>query len=365
MAASFIGGIVISVAALYFAFRNVPLVELFKYLVSINYLWVLPAVGIALFSFWLRAWRWRIILESTHKISIWRAYNPMMIGFMINCVLPGRLGEVARPVILQKEEKIPFSTGLATVIAERVFDICILIVLFLLTVGMLQIDPGQSVTFGSLQLNLETLQAVFNGLMKLGALLMLGITLFSIGKFRKLIYRVILSAPDLLFFAKAGFKASVREKLCEPVIGILKNIARGFNLIRYPGKLLSCTVLSMFIWGLSAFSYYLFSLGSPGVNLTYFEITTVMVIICFFISLPSVPGWWGLWEAGGVFALSLFGITAKDAAGFTLANHAIQVFPVIIAGFASAMLLSVNIRQTSYQGKEFKKQQPVENIECK
>jgi uncharacterized membrane protein YbhN (UPF0104 family) len=88
-----------------------------------------------------------------------------------------------------------------------------------------------------------------------------------------------------------------------------------------------------------------------------------MVIVCFFISLPSVPGWWGLWEAGGIFALSLFGVTAKEAAGFTLANHAIQVFPVIIAGFASAMLLSVNIRQMSYQGKEYKKQLPTDNSE--
>ena len=83
-----------------------------------------------------------------------------------------------------------------------------------------------------------------------------------------------------------------------------------------------------------------------------------MVIVCFFISLPSVPGWWGLWEAGGVFALSLFGVTAQEAAGFTLANHAIQVIPVIIAGLVSAMLLSVNIRQLSFQGKEYKKQGP-------
>jgi uncharacterized membrane protein YbhN (UPF0104 family) len=114
-----------------------------------------------------------------------------------------------------------------------------------------------------------------------------------------------------------------------------------------------CTGLSALIWGLQACSYYLFSLGSPGINLTYTEITTVMVIICIFISLPSVPGWWGLWEAGGVFALSLFGISAKDALGFTLANHAIQVIPVILIGFISAMILSVNIRRMSFDGKEF------------
>ena len=363
MAASFIGGTVISVIALYFAFKNVPLAELFRYLASINYFWMIPAIFIAVLSFVLRALRWRIILESSRKIGIWRAYHPMIIGFMINCVLPGRLGEVARPVILQKEEKIPFTTGLATVVAERVFDICILLVLFMLTVGMLQIDPEQNVVFGSYQLNLETLQTVFSGLLKLGALLILGITLFSIGKVRKIIYTVILSIPELFFFATEEFKSSIRTKICERLIGILKNIATGFILIRFPKKLLYCAVLSILIWGLGSFSYYLFSLGSPGVNLTYLEMTTVMVIVCFFISLPSVPGWWGLWEAGGVFALSLFGVTAKEAAGFTLANHAIQVIPVIIAGFASATLLSVNIRQMSYQGKEYKKQQPPVNIE--
>ena len=359
MAFSFIGGIVVSVVALYFAFKNVPLAELFNYLASINYFWVLPAVAITFLSFVLRAWRWRIILESEKKISIWRAYHPMMIGFMINCVLPGRLGEVARPVILQKEEKIPFTTGLATVVAERVFDICILLLLFVLTVGMLQIDSDQNVAFGSYLLNLEALQTVFNGLLKLGALLIVGIAMFSIGKFRKIIYSMVMGMPELLFFAGENFKSSVRKKICEPVINILKNIALGFTLIRYPKKVLSCAVLSILIWGLAAFSYYLFSLGSPGVNLTYREMTTVMVIVCFFISLPSVPGWWGLWEAGGVFALSLFGVTAKDAAGFTLANHAIQVFPVIIAGFASAMLLSVNIRRMSFQGKEYQEKQPI------
>ena len=236
MAASFIGGVFISVAALYFAFKNVPLAELFNYLASINYFWVLPAVAITFLSFMLRAWRWRIILESESKISVWRAYHPMMIGFMINCVLPGRLGEVARPVILQKEEKIPFATGLATVVAERVFDLCILLILFLLTVGMLEIDPDQKVSFGSYILNLETLQTVFNGLLKLGALLIVGIVLFSIGQFRKIIFSVVMYTPELLFFAGEKFKSSVRKRICEPAINILKNIARGFTLIRYPQK---------------------------------------------------------------------------------------------------------------------------------
>ena len=354
MTISFIGGVLLSAGALYFAFKNVPLAELFNYLASINYFWVLPAILVAVFSFLLRAIRWQIILESTHRISVWQAFHPMMIGFMINCVLPGRLGEVARPVILQKEEKVPFATGLATVVAERVFDIGLLVLLFMLTAGALKINPGQHVAFGTYQLNQESLQTVFDTMLKLGAVLIAGIGIFSISKARDLIYSAILLTPALFFFSGEPFKATVRKKICAPVIHILKNIAQGFALIRYPKNILLCAGLSTLIWGLQAWSYYLVSLGSPGINLTYLEITTVMVIICIFISLPSVPGWWGLWEAGGVFALSLFGISAKDAAGFTLANHAIQVIPVILIGFASAMVLSVNIRRMSFEGKEFK-----------
>ena len=202
MAASFIGGIIISAVALYFAFKNVPLAELFNYLVSINYLWVLPAVVITFLSFMLRAWRWRIILESTTKISVWRAYHPMMIGFMINCVLPGRLGEVARPVILQKEEKIPFTTGLATVVAERVFDICILLILFMLTVGMLQIDPDQNVVLWILSAEPGNAANCIQWFAEIRGLLIVGIALFSIGKFRKIIYSVSYVHTGVVIFCR-------------------------------------------------------------------------------------------------------------------------------------------------------------------
>ena len=345
-------GLFVSAAALYFAFRNVPISDLINYLASINYFWILPALFVVIVSFWLRAVRWQIILESSRKISIWRAFHPMMIGFMINCVLPGRLGEVARPVILQQKEQVPFTTGLATVAAERIFDLLLLLLLFLVTVSVIQIRPEINVAFGDYQLNRETLDTIFSGMFKLGAVLIIGIILFTIDSSRILFHKIILSVPNLFFFTSNQFKAKIRNKLCDRLINIMENFAKGFSLIRYPKKIILCALFSLLIWGLIVFSYYLFSLGSPGINLTLSELAVVMVIICFFISLPSVPGWWGLWEAAGVFALSLFGVTSKEAAGFTLANHALQVFPVIIIGLASAMFLSVNIRQISYDGQK-------------
>jgi len=353
MTISFIVGLAISAAALYFAFQNVPVRDLLNYLASINYLWVLPALGLVMISFYLRAVRWQIILMSTQKITIGRAFHPMMIGFMINCVLPGRLGEIARPIILQRKEKVPFTTGLATVAAERIFDLCLLLLLFIVTISSVQISPDVNVAFGKYHLNRATLDIIFGGMLKLGFVLIAGIILITISKVRDFFYGIIRFAPNLIFFVGQDLKTAIQQKFCEPLIRIIENITQGFALIRYPKKIITCAILSFLIWGLLAFSYYIFSLGCPGINLTFIELSAVMLIICFFISLPSVPGWWGLWEAAGVFAMSLFGVSAKEAAGFTLANHALQVFPVIIVGLASAMILSVNIRQMSFNGGQY------------
>jgi glycosyltransferase 2 family protein len=346
---SLILGLAVSVPALYLAFRNVPLNDLLTYLESINYVWIFPAVAVSLISFALRAYRWKIILESAGNIGFWQSFHPLMIGFMINCMLPGRVGEVARPVILQKKEKIPFSTGLATVAAERVFDVGMLIILFAVLMGTINIDPNLDIVFGKYHLNKALLVAVGKGTSKLLLLLIAGIILVSVNKTRKGINAVILWMPQVFFFVEPDIKKKIQNNICGPLVSFVEHFATGFTLVKHPLKISACFGLSIVIWILAAFSYYLMSLGCPGIGLSFIDITATMVILCFFIALPSIPGYWGIWEAGGVFALLLFGVSSKDAAGFTLANHAVQVFPVIIVGFISAIVTSVNIWQVSYE----------------
>jgi glycosyltransferase 2 family protein len=100
-------------------------------------------------------------------------------------------------------------------------------------------------------------------------------------------------------------------------------------MVENPHSVFMCAVFSILVWGCAALSQYIMVLGSPGIDVNFLESFAVLIIVCFFISLPSVPGYWGVWEAGSVFALSLFGITGAHAMGFTLVNHAVQIFPVI------------------------------------
>lgn len=346
---SLVLGLIISAVALFLAFRNVPFNDLLLYAASINYFWTLPAVSISLFTFILRAVRWQVILASTRKIGFWSAFHPMMIGFMINCILPGRAGEVARPVILKKNENVPFSTGIATVAAERAFDVIFILIFFVIVLATVDIDPKLDMTFGEYHLNRKTLINISEGMLSLCLLLIGGIIFVSIRKAREFIKRIITAIPSIFFFAGTRLKRKILIKVCSPLINLLENFASGFSLVKSPKKLIVCAGLSFFIWILSAFSYFMMAQGCPGIGLSFVEIAAVMIIICFFIALPSIPGWWGIWEAGGIFALSLFGIASKEAAGFTLVNHAIQVFPVIIVGVLSALKTGMNIMQVTYK----------------
>jgi uncharacterized protein (TIRG00374 family) len=345
-------GLLLSGIALYVVFKNIPLSELVGYLKTVNYWWVIPASAVILVSFMIRVVRWQLLLSPFKKTDFWSAHHPLMIGFMLNCILPGRVGELARPAIFYKKEKVPFTKVLATVGAERVFDVLVLLISFVIVLATVEISPTLDLTFGEYHLNKATLEKVGMTTLLLCLGLMVCIALVSVKQSHRLIRQTILSMPQLLLFAGSSFKEKVREKLCVRLVRIFDNLAAGFDLLKSPKKISLCLGLSFVVWAAGGFSIYVMAFGCPGIELSFLEMYAMMVIICFFISLPSAPGFWGLWEAGGVFGLLIFGVPAKEAAGFTLANHVFQMLPVIVVGLISAIITGVNVVQVAHTSIE-------------
>lgn len=339
-------GSLLSALTLYLSFRNVPVHQLVSYLRTINYWWILPTMAILTFAFVLRTLRWQIILRNIERIEFAQAFHPLMIGFMMNCVLPGRVGELARPVLLKQRKGIPVTTGIATVAAERIFDICMLIFLFTLVFTTVSSRPDLSGDYFGFHLNSSVLRTAALGMIRLSILLIVCIALLTIGFTRRFIKACIEGVGRFMASVMPGARAGI-ERMNGFVIGIMDNFATGLSMVRNPWNMLVCVGLTILIWGLTAISYLVFAKGCPGIRLSFMEMTTVMVVICFAIALPSVPGFWGLWEAGGVFALSFFGVAEKDSLGFILVNHATQIFPVIAIGLISALITSVNILNLS------------------
>ncbi|MFP4475654.1 MAG: lysylphosphatidylglycerol synthase transmembrane domain-containing protein [Desulfatibacillaceae bacterium] len=345
LAISFVVGAAISAVGLYYAFLQVPIDTLGQYLREVNYWWLIPATGVVAITFVLRTVRWQLIMRSIHRLDFSDAYHPLIMGFGANCILPGRVGELVRPALMKREKKVPFFGVFATVATERVFDLAVLLALLVGTMAFIEVDPGRVVQFAGYELDKGTLENVAAGMVRLAAVLLVGMILVSVTTTRQLIQRMVMWSPSALFFLPGALKEKLRQAVSRRVVDVIHGIAKGFALLHSAPLIAACAGLTILIWVFSGAIYWVVGLGTPDVGLDFPQFMAVMVLVCFFIALPSVPGFWGLWEAGGMFAMGLFGVPAREALGFTLVCHVVQIFPVIVAGLVSAVIKGVSIWQ--------------------
>jgi hypothetical protein len=345
-------GIAFSGAAVFVSFKNVPLAQLLDYMETIDLRWVVPSILLGLAGYLVRVIRWQVILKPVKKIGFWHTYHPLTIAFMINCVLPGRVGELARPAILYKRDKVAFSKGLATVGVERIFDLIALLVLFVFVMSRIDINPDLSLAFNGYRINRDTLQTIWTGMLKAGIVLICLIVALMLPAARSALSRFVSWLPYPLFFMPDHYRRDLGVRLHARTQVVLDNIALGFEVLKSPAKIIVCFVLSLAVWMLVFWSFYVLTLGCRGVNITFLQASAVTMFICFFIMLPSVPGFWGIWEIGGIYGLMIFGVPKVLAAGATLAFHAFQIIPVILLGMISAWVTGVNILQAGLHSRD-------------
>jgi hypothetical protein len=95
--------------------------------------WILVPVFIILtLSHFLRALRWRLIMEPLgYQPSLANTFLAVLIGYLANLAVP-RLGEVLKCTLLSKYEKVPAEKIVGTIVAERAFDVLSLGIVFIL-----------------------------------------------------------------------------------------------------------------------------------------------------------------------------------------------------------------------------------------
>src|SRR5216684_6984101 len=110
-----------------------------------HYWLLIPVFSLLLISHWLRALRWRQLMEPMgYHPSRLNAFFAVMIGYFVNLGAP-RLGEVVKCTILARYEKVPADKLVGTIVAERAFDVICLLAVFGLTL-IFQFDVIHSLT---------------------------------------------------------------------------------------------------------------------------------------------------------------------------------------------------------------------------
>ena len=129
----------LGIALIWWSLHQIPSEEWTKFTLALkeSKLWVIfPVFIILALSHFLRALRWRLIMEPLgHTPSIRNTFLAVLIGYLANLAIP-RLGEVLKCTILAKYEKIPAEKIVGTIVAERTFDVISLGLVFLTALGL-------------------------------------------------------------------------------------------------------------------------------------------------------------------------------------------------------------------------------------
>ena len=110
--------------------------EIKQDLITADFIYLLPATIMLLISHFIRAIRWKILMEPLgYKPTLLNTFLAVMVGYWANLAVP-RLGEVLKCTILARYEKVPADKLVGTIVAERAFDVVSLVLLLAITIGI-------------------------------------------------------------------------------------------------------------------------------------------------------------------------------------------------------------------------------------
>ena len=117
----------------WYSLSKVSLNELLIYAKNADYTWILLGMFLGLLSHLSRAYRWRFQLEPMgYKVKLGNSIMAVFATYLINYTIP-RAGEVARASILANYEGVPFEKGFGTIVAERVADVLVMLIIIVIT----------------------------------------------------------------------------------------------------------------------------------------------------------------------------------------------------------------------------------------
>jgi uncharacterized protein (TIRG00374 family) len=311
-------GLLISTLFIYLAFRKVDLARMWAVIGSADTFSLTLVVGILVFQFVLRAWRWEILLEPIKRTGFFSRLSSIFVGFAGNCIFPARLGEFIRANYLGHTERISASSSFGTIVVERLFDGFTLL-LFLL-VGLLGTSFAEQ-----WQDFAASLRA--SGFLLLGFYIL--VVVFLVGfKFKA---KPFLNLLDRFLFFLPG---SLRSK----TVDTLWNFSLGLVLFRNPWRWVQAIFYSLLLWFSYLFQIQLIE-QSIGLTVPFMAGFLILAISSLGVMIPSAPGFIGTFHLAVTWGFLFYGIDKEEALSAAILWHAAMVFPTILFGLVSFMLL--------------------------
>jgi len=326
-------GIVISIIALAIAFREIDLSQVWAAITRVNGWFLAASLAPLLLFVLLRAYRWRLLFYPKQGLRIRNLLAVINIGYLLSNIFPARLGDVARAYLIGDTEEVSRTAAFSTIVAERVLDALFAVAGFFIVLPFAPVPDWM----------------IRSGLI-VGAAVLAALVLFVVLVRRRewtlrLLGRILEAVhwPDAEAMARFWGRLAERTRLrflarlpwvdrprLTKIAGSLIDGLSGVTTLRLGPALLFWSAI---IWADIAAYYWLVLLAFEPTQ-PFVAGLAVSSVTALGMTIPSSPGYLGVFEVLTRETMGLFGMAPEAALSYALVGHAIVYVVFTLLGLA-------------------------------
>ena len=341
-----VGGLALTLLAIVFMTQYIDLGAVWSALGSVSTPVVAAATLVYLLSWPLRGIRYRAIVAAMHaRVDLPTATAAIFISQLGNLVVPARAGDLLRAYVLRRVAELRYPVGVASLAAERIFD--------LLSLGVLAGVVVLSFVATGQVMMLEQLVGGASGAGAIAVIVAVGVLAVVLTA----VVAIVMSTrmQTRLQEVANGWAAAdlYRRRIAEVVLGMLRDLQL---VTTSPGRVVTVGSASILVWLIDVVTAVLV-LGAFGVDVGgpwLLVVGTLAVSVGNLAKvLPLSPGGIGLYE--GAFTLLVVGLTpigAPTALAAAIVDHALKNVITIAGGAGSFAALNLSVRRTFTESRE-------------
>jgi uncharacterized membrane protein YbhN (UPF0104 family) len=249
---------------------------------------LLGAIALYALATVVRSERWLRLLEDEGGTPT-RAdtYALTCVGYMGNNVLPARAGDAIRAVLMAPRAGTSIRTVVGTLVAERVLDVAVLVVLFVVVgYGLLGEVGGDKVEI------------------------------------------ILLVAAGLAIAVTIGYFAVRRNQTMLDFIAPMASATLGLRRAHHGLLLLGMTLV---IWAIEA-GVWMSAAAAIGFGMDPIEGLYIVALASVFSMIPSGPAYAGTQDAAAILGIKAVGGTGAQAVAYIVMLRFIIVVPITLVG---------------------------------
>jgi glycosyltransferase 2 family protein len=314
--------VVVIAALLWWFFRGVSFAELVAEIRRADASYIASAVVLSLYGFLFRIVRWRYLLAPLMWVGLRSLAAAVFVGWAVTAILPGRVGEIARAVLLREREGVRASAALGTL--ERMMDALAILILVAASIGFV---PAASL--GSAQASLmSTIRT--GGLIVFGVLTASMILILLMHRVPAVVIATLRRWAERLPGVAGTAAWGMIEAFGAGLSGAVRGGSRATGIT--PSRVrLAVTLHSAALWMVIC-GVHVLLLRAFAIDASVFVVPPLLFLITVGLMVP-VPGSVGSYHKAVQLGLTaMLGVSNETAAGYAVVSHAVTLGPPTVIG---------------------------------